>query len=147
MLRQQVLVNHASPLHPEVVAAHQAKDVKRFELASRQFLQMIRDIDQLLATLYKGRVAVRFYIARPVLLQQFPQPGLADFPAIQRFQERVRSLHVFFFVRPTVLGVVDVYVPKLFVLRVGVAVAPSHSLDEGGYRRGFPNSHTPREKN
>ncbi len=50
MLRQQVLVNHASSLHPGVVAAHQAKGVERFERASRQFLQMIRDIDQLLAT-------------------------------------------------------------------------------------------------
>ena len=47
---RQVLVNHASSLHREVVAAYQAKDVERFQRASEQFLQLIRNVDELLAT-------------------------------------------------------------------------------------------------
>lgn len=49
-LARQVLVNHASSLHGEVVAAYRAKDPKRFDRAAARFLQIIRDVDRLLAT-------------------------------------------------------------------------------------------------
>ena len=47
---RQVLVNHAASLHQKMIAAHQAKDVRRFRRASEDFLQLIREVDQLLAT-------------------------------------------------------------------------------------------------
>ena len=47
---RQVLSNHAADLQHQVVAAHQAKDAGRFTQASGRFLQLIRDLDELLAT-------------------------------------------------------------------------------------------------
>ena len=45
---RQVLSNHASDLHRAVAAAYQAKDLPALEDASRQYLQMMLDIDELL---------------------------------------------------------------------------------------------------
>jgi alpha-N-acetylglucosaminidase len=47
---RQVLSNHAAVLLREVAAAYQAKDVPAFKMASRRFLQLIRDLDELLGT-------------------------------------------------------------------------------------------------
>ena len=47
---RQVLSNHAAVLHGVMVQAFQAKDASAFAGASVQFLQLIRDLDQLLAT-------------------------------------------------------------------------------------------------
>lgn len=47
---RQVLSNHAAVLHAAMVKAAKEKNVRAFEDASRQFLQLIRDTDELLAT-------------------------------------------------------------------------------------------------
>jgi alpha-N-acetylglucosaminidase len=47
---RQVLSNHAAVLHGRIVRAVQEKDVPAFETAAGQFLQLIRDLDELLAT-------------------------------------------------------------------------------------------------
>jgi alpha-N-acetylglucosaminidase len=47
---RQVLVNHASVLHHEIVKAHRAQDAGAFAAATARFLQLLRDIDRLLAT-------------------------------------------------------------------------------------------------
>ena len=47
---RQVLSNHAAVLHGNVVRAAQEKDVPAFAKAAGQFLQLIRDLDELLAT-------------------------------------------------------------------------------------------------
>jgi len=47
---RQVLSNHAADLQHQVVQAHQAKEAGRFAEASGRFLQLIRDLDELLAT-------------------------------------------------------------------------------------------------
>jgi len=47
---RQVLSNHAAVLHGALVQALQAKDAPAFRDASGQFLQLIRDLDRLLAT-------------------------------------------------------------------------------------------------
>ncbi|MDD4873054.1 MAG: alpha-N-acetylglucosaminidase C-terminal domain-containing protein, partial [Kiritimatiellae bacterium] len=47
---RQVLVNHASILQSDIAKARDAKDIARFEQASSRFLQLIADIDELLAT-------------------------------------------------------------------------------------------------
>ena len=47
---RQVLVNHAAVLQQDVAKAWRAKDVKAFEQASGRFLQLIGEVDELLAT-------------------------------------------------------------------------------------------------
>ena len=47
---RQVLSNHAAELHREVADAYRAKDAKRFAAASKRFLQLLDDLDALLAT-------------------------------------------------------------------------------------------------
>jgi alpha-N-acetylglucosaminidase len=47
---RQVLSNHAAVLHSAVVEASQKKDARAFKKASEHFLQLIRDMDKLLAT-------------------------------------------------------------------------------------------------
>jgi alpha-N-acetylglucosaminidase len=47
---RQVLSNHADVLHGAIVRTFQAKDASAFAGASEQFLQLIRDLDGLLAT-------------------------------------------------------------------------------------------------
>ncbi len=47
---RQVLSNHAAVLHGKVVRAAREKDVAAFERTSGQFLQLIRDLDELLGT-------------------------------------------------------------------------------------------------
>ncbi len=47
---RQVLSNHAAVSHGAIVQAFQAKDDSAFASASEQFLQLIRDLDGLLAT-------------------------------------------------------------------------------------------------
>lgn len=47
---RQSLSNHAADLQNEVAAAHRAKDHQAFVQASQRFLQLIRDLDELLAT-------------------------------------------------------------------------------------------------
>ncbi len=47
---RQVLSNHATELHRKIIAAHRAKDGKALKEASDRFLQLIRDLDELLAT-------------------------------------------------------------------------------------------------
>jgi alpha-N-acetylglucosaminidase len=47
---RQVLSNHAAVLHREVVKTWQAKDVPALEQASQRFLQLMRELDELLAT-------------------------------------------------------------------------------------------------
>ncbi len=47
---QQVLTNHASALHKNVIAAYKAKDVQAFQSASVAFLELMLDLDELLAT-------------------------------------------------------------------------------------------------
>lgn len=47
---RQVLSNHAAVLHREVVKAWQAKDAPALEQASQRFLQLMGEMDELLAT-------------------------------------------------------------------------------------------------
>jgi alpha-N-acetylglucosaminidase len=47
---RQVLSNHAAVLHGALVKAAQKKDAAAFERAAEPFLQLIRDLDELLAT-------------------------------------------------------------------------------------------------
>ncbi len=47
---RQALSNHAADLQIEVVKAYRAKDQQAFKQASQRFLQLIRDLDELLAT-------------------------------------------------------------------------------------------------
>ena len=47
---RQVLSNHAAVLHAAMVKAAKEKNVQAFDDASEQFLQLIRDMDELLAT-------------------------------------------------------------------------------------------------
>jgi len=47
---RQVLSNHAAVLHSAMVKAAQEKNAQAFDDASGQFLQLIRDMDELLAT-------------------------------------------------------------------------------------------------
>ena len=47
---RQFLGNHAATLHGELVRAYQAQDTAAFEQSSGRFLQLIREIDDLLAT-------------------------------------------------------------------------------------------------
>ena len=47
---RQVLSNHASVLHQEVLKAWRAKDAPALETASGQFLQLLSELDELLAT-------------------------------------------------------------------------------------------------
>jgi len=47
---RQVLSNHATILHAAMVKAAQEKNGPAFESAAEQFLQLIRDLDELLAT-------------------------------------------------------------------------------------------------
>ncbi len=47
---RQALSNLASTYHADIVATYKAKDRKAFAEASKQYLQLIRDLDELLAT-------------------------------------------------------------------------------------------------
>jgi len=47
---RQVLANYALPLQRKLVAAYQKKEIKEFNLLSKQFIELIEDMDQLLAT-------------------------------------------------------------------------------------------------
>jgi len=47
---RQVLSNHAAILHLDLVKAFKAKDARAFQKASGRFLDLIRDLDELLAT-------------------------------------------------------------------------------------------------
>ncbi|MEJ2703280.1 MAG: alpha-N-acetylglucosaminidase TIM-barrel domain-containing protein, partial [Sedimentisphaerales bacterium] len=47
---RQVLSNHAAHLHDALIEAFQGKDVDAFEKASARFVQLIDDLDELLAT-------------------------------------------------------------------------------------------------
>ena len=47
---RQALVNHAGVLQSDIAKARKANDVARFEQASKHFLQLIADVDELLAT-------------------------------------------------------------------------------------------------
>ena len=47
---RQVLVNVSRRRHDDIIAAYQAKDRRQLEVASGRFLQLIRDMDELLAT-------------------------------------------------------------------------------------------------
>ncbi len=47
---RQVLANHAATLHQRLVRAHRAADAAAFRLASDDYLQLIRDLEELLAT-------------------------------------------------------------------------------------------------
>ena len=47
---RQVLSNHAASLQLEIVEAHNSGDTKAFRTASANFLQLIRDMDELLGT-------------------------------------------------------------------------------------------------
>jgi alpha-N-acetylglucosaminidase len=47
---RQVLANYALPLQRKIVAAYQNKNVKDFILLSNQFIELIDDLDELLAT-------------------------------------------------------------------------------------------------
>lgn len=47
---RQVLVNHAATLHQNMVNAYRAKDREAFDKAAEAFLQLVQDVDQLLAT-------------------------------------------------------------------------------------------------
>ncbi len=49
-LARQVLSNHAAVLHNEVIKAHTAGDHKGFVAAGERFLELIDDLDELLAT-------------------------------------------------------------------------------------------------
>ena len=47
---RQVLANYASQLHGEIIRARQAGDADAFDAAAQSFLNLIRDLDELLAT-------------------------------------------------------------------------------------------------
>lgn len=47
---RQVLANHAARLHGDMVTAYKAKDVERFKASSEKFLDLIGELDELLAT-------------------------------------------------------------------------------------------------
>lgn len=47
---RQVLSNHATMLHHEIVKAHRAGDIEAYRCATQRFLQLIHDMDRLLAT-------------------------------------------------------------------------------------------------
>ncbi len=47
---RQVLANHAARFHNDLAAAYQARDMDEFERATREFLALIQDLDELLAT-------------------------------------------------------------------------------------------------
>ncbi len=47
---RQVLSNHASSLQRKIVEAHRSGNAKEFRAASDKFLQLIRDLDELLST-------------------------------------------------------------------------------------------------
>ena len=47
---RQVLVNHATVLQRDLAMAWHAKDAARFDQVSQRFLELIRDVDELLAT-------------------------------------------------------------------------------------------------
>lgn len=47
---RQVLSNHAAGLQRKIVEAHRTENAKEFSAASEKFLQLIRDLDELLAT-------------------------------------------------------------------------------------------------
>lgn len=47
---RQTLANHADQLHGKLIKAWRAKGATRFEEASRRFVELIRDMDELLAT-------------------------------------------------------------------------------------------------
>ena len=47
---RQVLSNHANSLQRKIVEAHRSGNAKEFSAASEKFLQLIRDLDELLAT-------------------------------------------------------------------------------------------------
>ena len=49
-VNRQVLANHAAALHREMARACEAKDAQGLDQASRRFLELIHDLDQLLAT-------------------------------------------------------------------------------------------------
>ncbi|MEO7312320.1 MAG: alpha-N-acetylglucosaminidase [Chitinophagaceae bacterium] len=49
-LTRQVLVNYASPMQQQFVKAYHKKDIPGFGKYSRQFLELIADVDRLLAT-------------------------------------------------------------------------------------------------
>lgn len=49
-IARQVLVNYASPLQRRFVKAYQEKDIESFEMYSKQFIELISDVDGLLAT-------------------------------------------------------------------------------------------------
>ncbi len=49
-LGRQVLSNHAGQLHGEIIKAHKAGDAKAFDEAANRFLNLIRDLDELLGT-------------------------------------------------------------------------------------------------
>jgi len=49
-IARQVLSNHAATLHGKVAEAHRSGDAKAFETAADNFLQLMRDMDELLAT-------------------------------------------------------------------------------------------------
>ena len=49
-LGRQVLTNHASQLHGEIIRAHQAGDADAFDATTQRFLNLIRDLDELLGT-------------------------------------------------------------------------------------------------
>ena len=49
-LARQVLSNHASVMHRNVIAAYRDKDAESFQSASNSFLELMLDMDELLAT-------------------------------------------------------------------------------------------------
>ena len=49
-LTRQVLANYASPLQRKFVLAHQQKDIASFKKYSKQFIELIQDMDALLAS-------------------------------------------------------------------------------------------------
>lgn len=49
-IARQVLANHASQLHGDMVAAHKAGDMQAFKRTCERFLELIHDLDELLAT-------------------------------------------------------------------------------------------------
>ena len=49
-VNRQVLADHAGRLHQDMAKAWRAKDANRLEQASRRFLELIRDLNELLAT-------------------------------------------------------------------------------------------------
>lgn len=47
---RQVLANHAAQLHSDIVTAYKAKNVSEFKASSKRYLDLIRELDELLAT-------------------------------------------------------------------------------------------------